>query len=57
MTEPFLYETLNAVESMGFLKTENPASVTLNLIPSASNTCSIRTFTLVIVAYAFRCYN
>ncbi|GAB4581035.1 MAG: hypothetical protein Fur0022_37800 [Anaerolineales bacterium] len=34
MPEPFLYETLNAVESMGFLKKEIPASATLNLNPA-----------------------
>jgi hypothetical protein len=33
MLEQFLYETLNAVESMGFLKQEIPDSVKLNLNP------------------------
>ena len=33
MPEPFLYETLNAVSGMGFLKKEIPASVAQNLNP------------------------
>lgn len=49
---PFLYETLNAVESMGFLKKEIPASVTLNLNPAYE----LRGYQIRAFARFFHCF-
>ncbi len=49
---PFLYETLNAVESMGFLKKEIPASVRLNLNPAYE----LRDYQIRAFARFFHCF-
>jgi type III restriction enzyme len=52
MPEQFLYETLNAVESMGFLKKEIPDSVKLNLNPKYE----LRDYQIRAFARFFHCY-
>jgi len=52
MPEPFLYETLNAVESMGFLKKEIPAALTLNLNPKYE----LREYQIRAFARFFHCH-
>ena len=53
MPEQFLYETLNAVESMGFLKQEIPGSVKLNLNPQFE----LRGYQIKAFARFFHCYS
>lgn len=52
MPEPFLYETLNAVERMGFLKREVPDSVRLNLNPAYE----LREYQIRAFARFFHCH-
>jgi type III restriction enzyme len=52
MPEPFLYETLNAAESLGFLKKEVPDSVRLNLNPAYE----LREYQIRAFARFFHCY-
>ena len=51
--EQFLYQTLDAVEKMGFLKQEIPASVTLNLNPKYE----LRPYQIRAFARFFHCYH
>ncbi len=51
MPEPFLYETLDAVSSMGFLKPEIPASVSQNLNPKYA----LRPYQIDAFARFFHC--
>lgn len=52
MSEQFLYETLNAVSSMGFLKKEVPDSVAQNLSPKYE----LRSYQVEAFARFFHCY-
>ncbi len=52
MPEQFLYETLNAVSSMGFLKKEVPDSVTQNLNPKYE----LRPYQIEAFARFFHCH-
>ena len=52
MAEQFLYETLNAVSSMGFLKKEIPDSVAQNLHPKYE----LRIYQVEAFARFFHCY-
>ncbi len=51
-TQQFLYEQLNAVSSMGFLKTEVPDSVAQNLNPKYE----LRPYQAEAFARFFHCY-
>jgi len=53
MSDQFLYETLNAVSSMGFLKKEVPESVAQNLNP----TYELRPYQVEAFARFIHCYN
>src|SRR5450759_1895642 len=52
MPEQFLYETLNAVSSMGFLKKEVPDSVAQNLNPKYE----LRPYQVEAIARFLHCY-
>src|SRR6266498_137793 len=52
MPEQFLYETLDAVSSMGFLKKEMPDSVKLNLNPNTE----LRGYQIEAFARFFHCH-
>lgn len=52
MSEPFLYETLNAAESLGFLKQDIPDAVKLNLNPDYE----LRGYQTRAFARFFHCY-